>query len=129
MSQKVVVKRYSIAIKQKIVREYEAGATMSELRRKYGIGGGATIRAWIEKYGREGLRHKLIVIQSPEEQSQVKGLKLRVKQLEKLVAQLSLDKLMLEASLAEAEELLGGAVKKNGAAKSLNGPVTRQEGE
>ena len=66
MSQKVVVKRYSVAIKQKIVREYEAGATMSELRRKYGIGGGATIRAWIEKYGREGLRHKLIVIQSPE---------------------------------------------------------------
>ncbi|OQY27389.1 MAG: hypothetical protein B6243_13025 [Anaerolineaceae bacterium 4572_5.2] len=85
---------------------------MAELRRKYGIGSGATIRAWIEKYSREGLRHKFIVIQSPEEQSQVKELRFRVKQLEKLVAQLSLDKLMLEVSLSEAEALLGGEVKK-----------------
>ena len=119
MVQKVVIKRYSIAFKQKIVRKYEAGDSIKELRETYAIGGSTTIQRWVVKYGQKGLRHKLLIIQSPEEQNQVKVLKERIGQLEKLVARLSLDKLMLESSLAEAEELLGGAVKKNGAAKSL----------
>jgi len=128
MVQKVVIKRYSIAFKQKIVRKYEAGDSIKELRETYAIGGSTTIQRWVAKYGQKGLRHKLLIIQSPEEQNQVKVLKERIGQLEKLVARLSLDKLMLESSLAEAEELLGGAVKKNGAAKSLNGPSARREG-
>ena len=125
MSQKIIIKRYSIAFKQKVVKEYEAGDSMKELRDRYGIGGGSTIQKWIEKYGREGTRHKLIVIQSPQEQNQLKVLKKRVGQLEKVVAQLTLDKIMLEASLAEAEARLGVTVKKNGAARSLNAPASK----
>jgi len=129
MVQKVVVKRYSIAFKQQVVKEYEAGASISELRAKYGIGGSTTIQKWVAEYGREGLRHKLLVIQSPEEQNQTKMLKERIGQLEKLVAQLSLDKLMLESSLAEAESRLGEDVKKNSAAKSLSAPAGQPEAQ
>jgi hypothetical protein len=45
-------------------------------------------------------------IQRPEEQEQVKELQKRIVDLEKLVAQLSLDKFMLESSLAVAEQEL-----------------------
>ena len=123
MSRQTIIKRYSIAFKQQVVKEYEAGVDIHKLREKYGIGGGGTIQGWIKKYGREGMRHKLIVIQSPQEQDQVKLFKERTVQLEKVVAQLTLDKLMLEAALAEAEVQLGESVKKNGVQRSLNRPA------
>ena len=108
-----VVKRYSLAFKKQVVEEYEAGASASALRRKYGIGCSHMVVKWVNKYSREGVRHKLMIVQSPEEQEEVKDLEARVAELEKLVAQLSLDKFMLESSLAVAEEALGYKVKKS----------------
>lgn len=110
--QKTIIKRYSEAFKQQIVREYEGGMSIAELSEKYGIHGGNTIRTWLKKYAREGVRYKLLLIQSPEEQAQVKQLKVRTSQLEKLVAQLMLDKVMLETTLAVAEAHLGLDFKK-----------------
>ena len=110
--QKTIIKRYSEAFKQQIVREYEGGASIPELGEKYGIHGGNTIGGWLKKYAREGVRHKLLLIQSPEEQEQVKQLKSRTSQLEKLVAQLMLDKVMLETTLQVAEAQLGVDFKK-----------------
>jgi len=123
MNQKIVIKRYSQAFKQQVVKEYEAGSSAPELQKKYGIGSATSIRTWIEQYSHQGTRHKLMVIQRPEEQNQVKVCQQRVSQLEKVVAQLTLDKLMLSASLAEAEVRLGEAVKKNSATQSLPGPT------
>jgi len=114
MKRKTVIKRYSVAFKQQIVHEYEGGSSATELRQKYGIGGGSTIRGWVKQYGREGTRHRLLVIQSPSEQNQVKEQKQRISQLEKVVAQLMLDKLMLETTLSVAEEQYGIELKKNG---------------
>ena len=53
-----------------------------------------------------------MLIQSPEEQEQMKQLKVRTSQLEKLVAQLMLDKVMLETTLQVAEARLGLDLKK-----------------
>jgi transposase-like protein len=114
-----IVKRYSLAFKQQVVREYEAGASASALKRKYGMGCTHMVVRWVEKYGREGVRHKLMVIQTPEEQERVKELEARVAELEKLVAQLSLDKFMLESTLAVAEEQLGQPLKKKPRTPSL----------
>ena len=58
------------------------------------------------------------MIQHPAEQNQLKALKKRTKQLEEVVAQLSLDKLILEATIAEMEEILGPDFKKKDAPKS-----------
>ena len=110
---KKIVKRYSEAFKKQVVREYEAGESQPTLRRKYGIQGTNTITYWVRKYGHKGLRHELVVIQRAEEQQEEKALKKRIKQLEAAVAQLTLDKMVLEVSLAEAEKLLGTNVKKN----------------
>ncbi len=109
---KQIIKRYSLAFKQQVVKEYEAGASASELRRRYGIGSTHAVVQWVKQHGREGVRHKLMVIQTPQEQERVKELEARVTDLEKLVAQLSLDKFMLETTLEVAEDMLGHEVKK-----------------
>ena len=120
--EKRIVKRYSIAFKKEVVREYEAGATVGELNRKYAITGTETVKSWVKRYSREGLRHKLMIIQKPEEQQRVKELEGQISELEKLVAQLSMDKFMLERSLALAEAELGYAVKKKSATNSSSRP-------
>lgn len=111
--EKIAMKRYSEAFKQQVVSEYEGGRSVSALRRKYGITGNGTIERWVKKYGHAGLRHELIVIQRPDERKREKMLEKRLKELESAVAQLTLEKIVLETSLSEAEQLLGMAVKKN----------------
>lgn len=119
------VKRYSLAFKQAVVREYEQGENIEDLRQKYGIGGGSTIQGWIEKYSREGLRHSLLVIQRPQEQNQVKELQAKIKHLEKAVAQLTVEKLVLESSLQEAEAQWGYELKKKPGQPSLSAPMAK----
>ncbi|HET6445873.1 MAG TPA: transposase [candidate division Zixibacteria bacterium] len=107
-----IIKKYSLAFKKHVVAEYEAGASANQLNKRYGITGSNTVARWIKQYGLEGLRVKQMVIQKPEEQQRVKELEGRIAELEKLVAQLSLDKFMLESTLVVAEEQLGHKVKK-----------------
>ena len=108
-----VVKRYSMAFKKQVVEEYEEGASITELQRRYGKKGATTNKRWVEQYGKEGVRHRMMVIQRPEEQEEVKYLRGRNAQLEKVVAQLTLDKVMLESTLKVAEERLGVELKKS----------------
>ena len=69
-----------------------------------------------------------MVIQKPEEQERVKQLEGRIAELEKVIAQLSLDKFMLESTLAVAEEQLGHEVKKKPPTASRSKP-SRDQGE
>lgn len=124
--EKIGIIRYSEAFKKQVVREYEAGASARSLSEKYGIKGGNTINTWLKKYGREGSRYKLMVIQKPEEQERVKQLEKRVQELESALAQVILDKLMLESlvEVIEAEE--GVEVKKNIGRRSLSERSTKR---
>lgn len=121
--EKVVIKRYSTAFKKQIVTEYEQGASASSIQRKYGITGNGTVERWIKQYSREGLRYQLMVMQKPEEQDEVKALKEKIARLEKVVAQLALDKFMLETTLEVVEEELGEDAKKGGGPQSSNEPT------
>lgn len=111
--EKIPLIRYSEAFRQQVVREYEGGASAESLRQKYGIKGRSTITTWLKKYGREGSRYQLMVIQKPEEQHRIKQLEKRVQELESALAQMMLDKLMLESLVEVIEAEAGGEVKKN----------------
>ncbi|HEY57835.1 MAG TPA: transposase [Anaerolineae bacterium] len=50
--------------------ECKAGASLSALQRKYGIGNLRTLRQWVQRYGTQGLRHGVMHIQTPEEAEQ-----------------------------------------------------------
>lgn len=108
----VIVKRYSQAFKQAIVREYEEGASLTFLQKKYGIASHKTISRWVDAYGRIGTRHKLMVIQTPEEQNKLTQMADRIAELEHALAQADLDRLMLSACLQVAEEDYGLDLKK-----------------
>jgi transposase-like protein len=123
-----IIKKYSLAFKMHVVAEYEAGASMYQLNKRYSITGGTTVKRWVKQYGREGLRVKLMMIQKPEEQERVKQLEGRIAELEKVIAQLSLDKFMLESTLAVAEEQLGHEVKKKPHTASPSKP-SRDQGK
>lgn len=118
MMKTIPMKRYSEAFKLQVVSEYEAGQSANALRSKYDITGCGTIERWVRQYAHAGLRHELIVIQRADEREREKSLKKRMQELESAVAQLTLEKIVLETSLAEAEKLLGMAVKKNDAQPS-----------
>jgi len=50
------ITRYSLAFKQRVVSEVEAGRyTVSEAKRVYDIKGAQTIKVWAEKLGKEHL--------------------------------------------------------------------------
>lgn len=106
------IKRYSEGFKRQVVSEYEAGTSIRTLQTKYGISGNTTLQRWIGQYGREGLRHELMHIQTPEEVERVKALEQQVEALQQALGQVTLEKLKLESQLAAmtgVEEL----VKKN----------------
>ena len=124
----VVLKRYSVAFKHHIVREYERGKSVTELRRRYGIKGAQTVQRWIERYGTEGLRHKVMTIQKPEESDRVKVLEGRVQELESALAQASLDRVMYETLLDVSREKYGLDLKKKIDVKLLKEHMDRNAG-
>lgn len=44
-------KRYPEALKRKVVAEIKSGQPIGELRKKYSITGGNTVKGWLKKYG------------------------------------------------------------------------------
>ncbi len=111
--QKEAVKRYSQALKQQVVREYESGASIYSLRNKYGINGHNTVKRWIEQYGRSGYRSEVVVIQSVEDQLSVKAMKGRISELESALAESVLENRMLTATLEVASRELKLDLKKS----------------
>jgi transposase len=123
--EKIRLIRYSEAFKKQVVSEYEGGRSVGSLNEKVGIKGGSTISTWVKKYGRAGSRYELMIIQKPEEQKRVKELEKRVKELESALAQVMLDKLMLESLVEVLTEAEGFEVKKNIGARLLSERTTK----
>jgi transposase-like protein len=107
------IKRYSQAFKQQVVREYEAGASVYGLLQKYGIGGHHTVKRWIKQYGRAGYRAELVVIQTVDDQLEVKAMRARIDELEKALAESVLENRMLKSTLEVASQEVGINLKKN----------------
>lgn len=118
----ISIKRYSIAFKKQIVKEYESGLSIYALKEKYGITGGDTITSWIRSLSREGLRHKLMVIQQPEEQQRLQELEAKITELNELISTLTLDNFMYQRMIEVAEEELGYELKKKESIRSPKKP-------
>lgn len=83
--------RYSESFKIQLVRELEGGGiNFGQMMRKYGIRGYGTLQSWVARYG-NGSIGKVIRVQKPEEVSELKRLKERVKRLEGALADANLD--------------------------------------
>ena len=90
------VMRYSEAFKLKIVSELETGklSCINEARKRYGISGCGTVQYWLQKYGKNHLLNKVIKVQKADEQDELKRQKVRIRKLEKALADAHLDSII-----------------------------------
>lgn len=118
--------RYSEAFKMQVISDLESGklGSVTEARRHYGISGSTTVNSWLMKYGRNHLCPKVIRVEKPEEQNQIKKLKDEVRQLKAALADTHMQSLLNEAVFEELCEEVGiepEAYKKKASTPQLKG--------
>jgi len=110
--------RYSEAFKQQVVSELEEGRFGSpyEASQAYGIRGHATVRRWVQQYGKGHLLNKVVRVEKQGEAGEIKRLKERVRQLESALADAYIDGALAESYfeiLCERTKTDAEAFKKN----------------
>ncbi len=101
MERRVFV-RYSEAFKLQVVRQLEEGQFGSpwEAGQAYGVKGTRTVAGWVRQFGKDHLLRKVVRVMKADEQSEVKALRKRVRELERALADAHLD-LKLEGAYLE----------------------------
>lgn len=112
MKQKVRY-RYSISFKQMVVKEVEEGLSFEFVRKKYGIGGGATIQYWVKQFGKDHLLNKVIKVETMNERDRLKQLEEENKRLKMALADAFLAKDCLESVIKKANEEYKTDLKKS----------------
>jgi transposase-like protein len=101
--------RYSESFKLQVVRDLESGrfANIGQAASHYGIKGSVTIRGWLIKFGKDRLMPRVVRVETPDEQHELKRLRQRVRQLEGLLADKELGLVISETYLELACERAG----------------------
>jgi transposase len=108
MQQRSII-RYSISFKQEVIRQLELGrfASIGQAQSHYGITGNGTVQSWLKKYGRNHLCPKVVRVEKPDEQNQIRELKKQVRQLREILGQTQAEKVIGDAFLEIACENMG----------------------
>jgi len=108
MQQRLVL-RYSMSFKRQVVSELESGRfdSIGQASEHYGITGSETVRRWLGKFGRNHLCPKVIRVEKPDEQDQVRQLKRQIRQLKEALGQTQAEKVIGEEFLRIACEEMG----------------------
>ena len=110
--------RYSDAFKLKVVQDIEKGKlTISEARRLYEINGTNTVYRWLRKYGKNDLIQKVVRIEMKDEKSQLKKKDERIRELESVIASLTLHNLCLQNYVDVVNENISEEEKKTSLSK------------
>ena len=95
-----IIKRYSEALKRKVVSEVESGVyTRGEAAEQYGLCDSRTVSAWIQKYSKNPTKTKIVRIDMADQTS-------KLRDLEKALAEEKLRTMLYKAQLeCYAEEV------------------------
>jgi len=105
--------KYSLAFKQKVVREIEEEkVSKSEACKLYNIKGGSTIQQWIKKMGKNHLLNKIVRIELTDEINMLKQREKEKRELESALAQAHLKIMSLEKMIEIAGRDYGEDLKK-----------------
>ncbi len=101
--------KYSESFKLQVVRDLESRRfrTINEAGSFYGIQGATTIKRWLIKFGKDRLMPRVVRVETPDEQNELKRLRQRVRQLEGLLADKELGLVISETYLELACERAG----------------------
>lgn len=99
--------RYSEAFKLQVVNDIEAGkyGSLWEASQRNGITGSCTIRQWLKKYKKDYLMARKVIVQKPEESSEIQRLKAELSSLRDTVCHLSHKNVMLESTFETVCEM------------------------
>lgn len=127
------VMRYSEAFKQQVVDEFEAGRFGSayEASRAYGVDHGS-VQRWVRQYGKGHLLRKVVRVAKPDEPSELKRLKDRVRRLEAALADSHMDQALDQAFfelLCESTSTNAEAFKKKHAGQASTWRGRRSKGD
>ena len=111
--------RYSNSFKLMIVHELEEGSSFEAVRKRYGIGGAATIQKWVKKYGKHHLLNKTIRVETMNERDRLKELEAENKKLKVKLAETYLAKDCLEELINMANKIYKTDIKKNFGTQSV----------
>ena len=120
MRQRVNV-RYSEAFKIQVVRDLEQGRfeSVKAAGRAYGVNGTDTVGNWVRKLGKDHLLGKVVRVMKADEETELKALRKRIRELERSLADAHIDLKLEEAYVGLACEAAGvkdvaGFKKKHG---------------
>jgi transposase len=119
------VMRYSEAFKQQVVDDLETGRFRSphEASQAFGVDSGS-VKRWVRQYGKSHLLRKVVRVAKPDEPSEIKRLKDRVRRLEAALADSHMDQALSESYFEILCERTGtdeGAFKKKHGGKVPTG--------
>ena len=108
MRQRTVI-HYSVCFKRQVVAELESGRfdSIGQASEHYGINGSMTVRKWLDRFGRNHLCPKVIRVEKPNEQDQVRQLKKQIKQLKEALGQTQAENVINQEFLKIACEEMG----------------------
>ena len=101
--------RYSLSFKHQVIHELESGrfGSINEARLHYGIKGWMTVIYWLRKYGKNHLCPKVVRVEKPNEQSELRQMKQRVRQLEEALGKTQVENILNQEFLKIACRQLG----------------------
>ena len=108
-----VIKRYSECFKRQVVEELENGRfeSITQARLHHGIPGATTVQKWINQYGKNHLQAKVVRVEKPDEQDQIRAYQKRVAQLEQALGKTQAENVLNAAFLKLACGRLGEDVE------------------
>lgn len=115
------VLRYSISFKQMVVKEVEGGQGLEFIRKKYDIGGSATIQNWVKAFGKNHLLNKIVRIENMDDKDKLKQLEQDNKKLKIALADAHMAKVLLEGVIEMANDEYKTDLKKSFGAPSHKG--------
>lgn len=100
---------YSMAFKQQVVGELEAGRFRSihEASEHYGVAGSSTVRNWLRRLGRNHLIPKVVRVEKPDEANEIVELKKQIRRLQQALGQTQLKNVLNETLFEMACQELG----------------------
>jgi transposase len=123
-----VVKRYTESFKMSVVGEIiTRQISQHGAMRKYEIGSWRTIKKWIIKYGSNKEVKKMRKFRMPNDKLHIQELKSRIRELEKLVTDLQLEKKVLDKVIELAEREYGIRIKKNSGGRQSSSSLKKDQ--
>lgn len=118
--------RYSEAFKRKVVQDIITGIySANKAREVYDIGGKMTIYKWLDQYGIPTKFNKQGVKMKKQKSQSLTDLQARIRLLEQVVADLSLEKKILETTIDIANQTYNLDLKKNTEIPSLEKSIEK----